>query len=119
MAEENPTKFNLKYLFAGEGAKDWWKALGNGWRIGVFILIAILLAAGGVQVWRFFFPVKSGNVNKPHAVVLPFAKVEKIDQTSTQVLLEEKAWEVALGGGVLTYDNKSGLFVGGSIKRKW
>ncbi|MFA5299836.1 MAG: hypothetical protein WC389_16755 [Lutibacter sp.] len=119
MAEDNKTKFSLKYLIAGEGKKDWYKALGNGWRIAVIVILAILLFAGGMQVWNFFFPKKSGNVNNPHTVVLPFAKVDKVDQTSTQVLIEEKAWELSVGAGILNYDNKSGVAFGGVLKRKW
>ena len=119
MAEDNKDQFNLKYLIAGNGKKDWYKALGNGWRIAAIGVVVILLVAGGMQVWNFFFPKKSGNVNNPHTVVLPFAKVDKIDQTSTQVLIEEKAWELAVGAAGITYDNKSGLLVGGWLKRKW
>lgn len=111
--------FDLKYLIKGSGAEDWYKALGNGWRIVVIGILALLLIAGGMQVWNFFFPKKSGNINKPTAITLPFSRVGNIDQTSTQVLIEEKSWELGLGGAAITYDNKSGLVVGGWVKRKW
>lgn len=113
------TKFDLKYLFFGEGAKDWYKAIGNGWRIFVLSVFALLLIAGFLWVKNFLFPKPGQNINKPSVVALPGSKIEKVDQTSTQVLMEEKAWEAAVGGGVMTFDNKAGTFLGGWVKRKW
>jgi len=113
------SKFDLKYLLIGEGAKDWYKALGNGWRLALIGIVLILIIAGGITIKNFLFPKPSQNVNKPTAVALPFSKVDKIDQTSTQILMEEKSWEAGVGGGVITYDNKAGMAVGGWVKKKW
>ena len=51
------TKFNLGYFIKGEGAKDWFKALGNGWRFSVILLGVALL---GFTIWKAFF-VKTNN----------------------------------------------------------
>jgi hypothetical protein len=119
MSEEKKS-FDLKYLFTGDGIQDWWKALGYTWRIGVIVIIIVLFIAGGMAIWRFFNPAKSQNVNKPVAIAL--GKVEKgaIDQTSTQVMIEkEKAWEVGIGGGGIYYDEKTGVFGGGWIRKRF
>lgn len=107
--------FNLKYLFTGEGVKDWYKALGAGWRIAVMVALAFFLLTG----IRGCFTKISPNVNKPHVIVTPFAKVEKIDQSNVQVSVTEKNWEVSLGMGAIRYDNKDGVIIGGTIKRKF
>jgi hypothetical protein len=110
-----PDKFDLTYLFTGEGIKDWYKALGAGWRIGVMCLLGFLLLSG----IRGCFTKVSPNVNKPHVIVTPFAKVEKIDQSNVQISMTEKNWELSLGMGVMRYDNKDGVIMGGTIKRKF
>jgi hypothetical protein len=82
--------------------------------------VVVLLIVGLFGLWRFFFPTKTGNVNKPMTVITPFARVGKIDNTSTQTVIEkEKPWEVGAGVGVLRYDNKDGWIVGAEIKRKF
>ena len=86
----------------------------------------VFLCIGGAIVFmltcvkNFFFPPKK-MVNKPVTVVLPFAKVEKgaIDQSNTQISLDEKLNEVGVYGGGLRYDQKDGVFVGVSYKRKF
>lgn len=81
--------------------------------IGVILFIVVM-------VKNFFFPAKATNTNKPIAVVTPFAKIEKLDQSSIQVMTEkERPWEVGVGVGGLTYDNKTGGFAGGWVKRKF
>ena len=115
MIETDKTKFSLNYLIAGEGIKDWYKALGNGWRIAVIVTLGAFLILG----IRGCFVKQPQNINKPHVIVTPFAKVEKIDQTSTQISMTEKTWEAGLGGGAITYDNKSGVGVWGWLKKKW
>ena len=50
------TKFNLGYLIKGEGAKDWYKALGNGWRLGFIIFVIALV---GFTIWKAFFEKKN------------------------------------------------------------
>ena len=112
-------KFNLKYFLVGTGKESWFKALGNGWRIGVIIILIIVFLSGGLSLWRFFFPKPSSNINKPIAVALPFSKVEKIDQTSTQIMVTEKDWYAEVFGAGINYDNKSGIVVGGRVGRKW
>jgi len=79
----------------------------------------VLLIVGMFAIWRFIFPKPSQNIHKPTAIVTPFAKVEKLDQSSQQILVEEKPWEVAVGGGVMRYDNKDGAIIGAMIKRKF
>jgi hypothetical protein len=81
--------------------------------------IALVLFVG-FTLWRAYGRRDgASNIHKPTCTVLPFAKVEKLDQTSTQVLIEEKTWEVGLGGGILNWDNKSGMFAGGWVKKKF
>jgi hypothetical protein len=79
----------------------------------------VLIIMGFFAVWRFLFPKPASNIHKPTAIVTPFAKVEKIDQSSQQVLVEEKPWEVSVGGGVLRYDNKDGFIGGLMVRRKF
>lgn len=50
------TKFNLGYLFKGEGKVDWFKALGNGWRFSVILICIALL---GFTIWKAFFEKKN------------------------------------------------------------
>jgi hypothetical protein len=79
--------------------------------IYLVMICAVLFVAFAIK--NTFFPTKS-NVNKPVTIVTPFAKVEKIDNTSTQISVEkEKSFEVGAGGGGLRYDNKDGMFFGG------
>lgn len=54
--EIDKSKFNLKYFFVGDGAKDWFKALGNGWRLLVIILCVLLI---GFTIWKAFFEKKN------------------------------------------------------------
>ena len=111
-------KFNLSYFFSGDGLKDWWKAAGMFWRIIVIILALIALTVGAQTVIGWFIKPQQ-NVNKPHVIVTPFAKVEKIDQTSTQVNVSpEKPWELGAGIGALRFDNKDGVLVGFNFANK-
>ena len=90
------------------------------WAVYVLVTIgAVLLLVGGVSLWRFIFPKPTQQVNKPTAFAV--GKVEKgaITQTSTQISLDDKSWEVGLGGGGVTYDNKSGIIIGGWVKKKF
>lgn len=50
------TKFNLGYLIKGEGTKDWFKALGNGWRFSVILICIVLI---GFTIWKAFFEKKN------------------------------------------------------------
>ncbi len=111
-------KFNLLYFFKGAGLEDWWKALGLGWRLLVIGVGVIVLLSGARTVVGWFIKPQQ-NVNKPTVVVTPFARVDKIDQTSTQISMNEKSWELSLGMGVMRYDNKDGVIVGATIKRKF
>lgn len=88
--------FNLYKLLTGKdnpadtkgGAQDWYKALGIGWRQAFLLIAVVLLLAGAYTVYRFFFPKPLGNNSVQRAVVLPFAKVEKIDQHSDQTVVQ-------------------------------
>lgn len=110
------TKFNLGYFVKGEGWKDFFKAWGLGWRLILTFLILFFLASG----IKGCFLKEPKNINKPKVTVLPGAKVEKIDQTSTQINFErEKTWEAGIGVGMLNFDNKTGN--GGFVwlKKRW
>lgn len=86
----------------------------------VLITIAgILLVVGGVSLWRFIFVPKDSQVHKPRAIVLPLGKIEKLDQSSQQILVEEKPWEVSLFGGVFRWDQKDGYGGGIKVTRKF
>ncbi len=112
-------KFSPKYFIAGGGPEAWFKALGYGWRIGLAVVLAGLLIAGGFSIWRFIFPVPDKQINKPKVTVLPFAKIGTIDQSNVQVLMEEKKWAVSLGGEQLRWDNRDGWIIGGFVTRIW
>ncbi len=101
------------------GAQDWWKALGLGARFIIIGSAALLVVLGAMNVWNFLFPKPSQNINKPRALVIGKAEAGAIDQRSTQILIEEKKWELEVGGGGFTYDNKLGVAGWAKIKRKW
>jgi len=42
MTEIDKNKFSLRYFIVGEGAKDWWKAWGTGWRLIITIAVFFL-----------------------------------------------------------------------------
>lgn len=107
-------KFSWTKLF-DFSPKGWWKIAG----LGIKVAVAIFVIYGAISLVNCIFPKKSGNINKPTTIILPLAKVEKIDQTSTQISIEEKTWELGMGGATITYDNKSGAIVGGWLKKKW
>jgi len=52
---EDKRNFDLKYLLVGDGKKDWYKALGNGWRIAAILIVVILLVVGSISLWRSIF----------------------------------------------------------------
>jgi len=108
-----PEPFSWKKWFAG-----FFNGVSNGKDIKTAIFIGLIIFLG-IAVWRFFFHKPQQNVNKPTVVVTPFAKVDKIDQSNMQVLMNEKAWEVGLTGGVFNYDNKSGAAGFVTLKRKF
>ena len=93
----------------------WYKVAGIGIKAGIVVLILI----GCLSLWRFFFPAADKQINRPRTYVLPGAKVDKIDQSNVQVLLEEKKWAISLGGGALRWDNRDGAFAGFWVTRKW
>ena len=64
MADPTPldkSKFDLLYLFKGDGIKDWWKSWGMGIRLGATIIIIILIALGTLTVWNKLFPKPPSN----------------------------------------------------------
>ena len=85
----------------------------------IITAVAVLLIVGGVSLWRFIFPKKDTQANNPKVVVTPFARVDAIDQTNTQIDMSEKPWEVGIGVGVVQYDNKAGMMAGAFVKRRW
>jgi len=84
-----------------------------------FILGTALILLAVYMVWFTFFRKVPQNVSNQKVVVTPFAKVDKIDQSSIQVMVEEKTWELGIGVGAVTYDNKSGAMAGVWVKKKW
>lgn len=112
-------KFDLKYFLFGEGAKDWWRSAGDGIRLALIIAVIIGVVLVGMNIWNFFIPKPAQNVNKPTAVVLPGARVDKLDMSSTQVLVEDKPWEIGIGGGLMRYDNKDGAIIGAWGRRRF
>lgn len=116
MSEE---RFDLKKWIAGDGVKDWWRATGDALRLVIIAVVAILLVVVCMNVYRFFFPKKNPNINKPTVITTPFSHIDKLDQSNVQVSIDEKPWEAGVGVGALQYDNKSGAFAGGWIRRKW
>ena len=112
-------KFDPKYFIAGGGPEAWWKALGYGWRIGLAIVLAGLLIAGGFSIWRFIFPVPDKQINKPKVIALLGSKICSIDQSNVQIQLSEKPWAVSLGGAQFRWDNRDGWIIGGFVTRKW
>lgn len=113
------SKFNLLYFFQGDGAKDWWKALGTGFRLAAICVLGLGVILVCMNVWSFFKPKPAQNTYNPRNIVLPGARVDKIDQTSTQILVEEKPWEIGCGAGVFSYDSKPGGIAWGWAKRKF
>lgn len=88
----------------------------------VITIAAVLLIVGGVSLWRWVFKPKDTQVYKPTGIGLAIGHVEKgaVVQESTQISVEkERPWEVGLGAGGINYDNKSGVVVGGWVKRKF
>jgi hypothetical protein len=85
----------------------------------VYIGITLVLLFVGTNLYRFFFPAKESQISKPTAIVVGHAEKGSITQTSTQIELSEKPWEVGAGVGGFRYDNKDGY--GGIVflKRKW
>jgi Na+(H+)/acetate symporter ActP len=106
-------KFDLKKWFSGLiNPVTWGKSIQY-----LVMICAVLFVAFAIK--NTFFPTKS-NVNKPVTIVTPFAKVEKIDNTSTQISVEkEKSFEVGVGVAGMRYDNKDGAIVGGWGKWKF
>ena len=87
--------------------------------IAIIVIVVVLVLSGAYNLYRFFFPRPNKMTNNPKVTALPFSKIDKIDQTSVQIQMEEKPWEAGVGGGVLTYDNKAGSILGGWVRRKW
>lgn len=81
---DKPKGFDLKYLLVGEGAKDWYKALGNGWRILVLFLLGLVLVVGIVSIKNALFPKPGDNVHKPTFIALPGSTVGNVDLHSEQ-----------------------------------
>jgi hypothetical protein len=87
-------KFSLTYFLFGEGKTDWLRTLGDdARRLMIYGLVFLVV----YFVWTTFFPRKpQSNVNKPEqtVVVTPGAKVNRIEQTSTNIQKsnEKRPW---------------------------
>lgn len=111
MSEEN--KFDIKKWFSGfVSTVSWSKEIKTLISVGLIALFAYM-------IWFTFFRKTPQNVSNQRVVVTPFAKVDKIDQSSIQVMVEEKTWEMGVGVGAVSYDNKSGAMAGVWVKKKW
>lgn len=117
------SKSSLNY--PNSTAMDWKKFLASffeavPWMKNIrFILGTALIAVLVYMAWFTFFRKVPQNVSNQKVVVTPFAKVDKIDQSSIQVMVEEKTWSADVLVGAVNYDNKSGAFVGFKIGKKW
>lgn len=87
---DKPNSFSWKYLFAGEGIKDWWKALGALWRIVVIIIIFVFFVCGFVTLKNVLFPPPGDNVHKPWIIALPGSTVTNPDLHSEQKMEQKK-----------------------------
>jgi hypothetical protein len=107
-----PEPFSWSKWFAGFfNGVSWAKEIKT-----TLIIVGFFIA--GSFIYHLFVR-EPQNVNKPRVIVTPFAHVGSIDQTSTQVSMNEKSWEASIFGGGFTYDSKLGMFGGGSLKRKF
>jgi hypothetical protein len=78
-------KFDLKYFLMGAGKEDWFKAWGNGWRLLVTIVVAVLLVGGviffisrGRQTQNTEIKEVKGDVNiiqKSSRFLIPFVEI--------------------------------------------
>jgi len=100
-----------KWITGFVDPKTWGKSV-------VYLVMAGCILFVLVALKNTFFPNKS-IVNKPHAVAIGSVAAGAIDQRSTNIVVKDSDWEVGLGGGALTYDNKSGAFGGGWVRKKF
>ena len=105
---------NLKYLVAGVGKEDWYKAWGTGIRLVATIIIIALLGLGGLKLWQFLFPKRPINENKPtinvgQGGISNYTVVQKSDN----------GWELGIFGGGLRLGDENGTFVGGEIRKRY
>lgn len=101
------SKFSLAYLIKGEGAKDWYKALGNGWRIAFIFGLALLLFLGV----RSLMP-------KPQKQVI---KVEKGGVATIIQSQDRKRFIIPFveGGAEARDKEKIGAFIRGGVRFEW
>jgi len=116
MAEIDKNKFNLSYLVAGEGLKDWWKSWGAGIRLAVTIIIIYLLIMGGITLWNKLFPKPLINENKPTINV-----GQGGTSNYTVIQNKEKNWSAGpIGGAIkMPHEDELGWFGGFSIQYRW
>lgn len=96
-APEDKSKFNLAYLVAGEGPKDWYKA----WGSGVKILIPVLAIALFVYIgfnWGWQAHAKRHPAN---TFTGPTTVIQSVPEKKPPVRLEFKLWwlDLDLHGG--------------------
>ena len=106
-------KFEIKKWLSGFTSSVSW-----GKDIKTLVTIALILI-GVYSLWFTFFRKEKTQISSQRVITTPFSHVDKIDQSSVQVRIEEKTWEAGIGVGVVNYDNKSGAFAGIMVKKKW
>lgn len=118
MVDKN--KFNLGYLVAGEGMKDWWKAAGAGIKLAIIGIVLFLIIFGLLSTYRHFFPsspkptsattvghIESGGVSNVTNIVNQSPKLSQgvyikgaTDRVSAGVFRElNPLIDLSLGGG--------------------
>jgi membrane protein implicated in regulation of membrane protease activity len=108
-----PEKFDIKKWLSGFASPVSWSK-----DIKTIVVLALVLV-GAYSLWYTFFRKEPKNINNQRVTTTPFSHVDKIDQSNTQVNFEEKSWEVGVGVGAVTYDNKNGAFGGVWVKKKF
>ena len=99
--------FNLGYFIKGAGAEDWFKALGNGWRITLILGIGLLL----------FLGVKS-ILPKPQKQII---RVEKGGVATIIQSQDRKRFIIPFveGGAEARDREKIGAFIRAGVRMEW
>jgi hypothetical protein len=117
MADNPPVKESFDVVKWFRGLVDpvtWSKSV-------MFLIMGGVIIFIFICVKDFFFKPPQKQIISSDVIVKPFGKIEKdgVKVTNNQILVEEKPWEVAVGAGLLRYDNKDGWIGGAVIKRKF
>jgi hypothetical protein len=89
MADLDKSKFDLAYFFKGEGLKDWYKALGNGWRLAAIIIALVFV---GVTIYRAYFTKNQTQTQKMIIYPFSFSTVTFSPQQEQKQEVKKRAW---------------------------